>query len=294
MQSIEQKIDVPGGFLFPSQRLSGYVYVLTGSWQDDFKKHIDGSRVIGIRLSKSMGWEAENLDFLSQLAGLRTIEIFNWDVKDISILEQHQQIESISLECAFKKFDFSKLTNLRYSYVRWRPGAETLFHCTGIEYLQIDNYPFEDFTPLRELKNINNLNLLSRKLVNCTGIESLSNLEKLTLSYCTSFGDIMAIGKSNNLREINFTSCKKVNDVTDIGKLHKLTKLLMENCVSVSSVKPLLGCTALQELYLIGMSIDDGDLSPLLEIKNLQEVAIAKKRHHSHTSQEINDLLSMR
>jgi hypothetical protein len=47
-------------------------------------------------------------------------------------------------------------------------------------------------------------------------------------------------------------------------------------------------CSSLEEFYLVGTTVADGNLEPLLRIPSLREVAIARSRFHSHTAEEIN------
>ena len=64
---MKDREEVPGGFIVHSDKLDGYVYVLKGSWHSKYRTLIDGKKIIGLRLSRSMGWVNESLSFLENL-----------------------------------------------------------------------------------------------------------------------------------------------------------------------------------------------------------------------------------
>ena len=95
-----------------------------------------------------------------------------------------------------------------------------------------------------------------------------------------------------SLEIVELVSCPRIGDISSFGALSGLRKLLVEDCGSVPTIKPLESCDSLEELYLIGTPVNDGDLSPMLRMKRLRKVAFPKNKAHSHTMPEINDLLA--
>jgi Leucine-rich repeat (LRR) protein len=245
-----------------------------------------------LRLSRSMGWAPTELSFLQGLTFLRGVDLFHWDVKDISVLKKLPHLEAVRLECQFKAFDFSIFSQVRLLSVRWRPGCESLFACSSLELLFVNGYAEQSLQPLQRLSRLRRLFLKSRKLESLAGIEQLPQLQQLELVDCTVLSDIQALSAGQELRRVEFTACRKVGTLEPLRGLPHLERLLLENCGTIASVRPLGHCDRLAELYLIGTTVEDGDLRPLLELKSLRKVAIADSAKHSHTTEQLRAVLS--
>lgn len=266
--------------------------MLTGDWKDRYRRIFEDGQAIGIRLSFGVGWRGDDVEFLKSLPGLRSVEIYNWRITDLSPLCLHDELEHIGLECRFGKFDFAQFQNLSHCGVKWRLSARTLLDCEKLVHLNVSGYPYEDLSSLHRQSNLQRLHIQSRKLTSLCGVDDLPHLQELTFAYCPFLTDISSLQHAKEIRRLEFLSCKGIEDIKVAGALDHLEILSIENGDQVLSVKPLSGCSALRELYLIGTGVVDGDLSPLLEIDNLEKVAVADRRHHSHTSGEINNLLT--
>jgi len=263
---------VKGGFVIDSERLSGKVFVLTEAWEDKYNRIFNQKDVIGIRLSKSAGWKGGGLAFLGDLPPLKSVEVYDWETKDISPLYKHEQIEHIGLECQFGKFDFTQFPKLTHLGITWRPSAKTLFDCTNLRYLNVSRFPYEDLKELSKLSNLERLVLQSRKIISLNGLNCLLNLQELDLAFCTSLKDICALEAAEKLEVLEFTSCKKIVEIDPMHHLSQLKRLLMENCGIIRSVKPLSSCLKLKEAYFINTRIEDGDSSVFLDLPDIRKV----------------------
>ena len=281
------KTPVEGGFFTPSYKIDTNIFVLDQPWKDSFQKYFEDGTVRGIRVAHRPNSYGIHLDYLSTLPLLRSIEVYNNNAKDLEPMYYHKQLEQVGLYCPFKKLDFSRFPKLTHADITWRKGAETILNCRNLEYFNTDKYPYEDISPLHNLQKLKTLMIQSRKLTRLEGIEKLQNLGKVGFSYCSLLSDLREIKKCKNLTTIVMLSCKKANDISPFGSLTQLTVLDMENCDHVVSVKHLVNNSNLEKLLLVNMSVQDGDLTPLLSLNNLKVLAVARKRHHSHTSSEI-------
>lgn len=293
MTSERQQFD--GYYLAPDKQTGGRVMVLQGPWRNQYRSVIRGD-VLSLRLSHSAGWQAEPLGFLEELPNLRSIEIYNFDVKDVSPIWVLKNLECIGLECFFNKCgDFSEFSRLTYFFGRWRPSAKTIFSVRTLLHLNVTGYPYEDLQALQNLQELKVLMLTSRKLTALNGIEKFSALEKLDLHGCTQLKSLDGIeNASNALSFLWIDTCKRITDVNAIG-LHGLVRVLrVTNCRSISSLCPLSNCTHLEELTFVETKIEDGDMSILLEIPRLRVTHFGNRRHYSHTHSEIQQALNKR
>lgn len=262
------------------EHLPGSVLVLKGPWRPELAEQMRHHGAQFIRLSQSMGWKPEELSFLQAVPDLRGVEVYHPDVKDLSVLyEVAPKLELVGLNGPFK-LDFARFPQLKMASVSWRPGCDTLLGCETLRFLFIEGALLEDFRPLAMLDKLERLFVRGRKLRSLEGADRLVSLRHLTFAYCASLEDISAISALSTLEVFEADCCTKVNDLSPFSSTRRLRKLLLEECGRVASVKPLERLEALEELYLIGTHISDGDLSPL-RIRSLKRVAIAQHRGHS-------------
>lgn len=281
--------------LVPSEHLNGDVMVLKGPWQPENGKFFEEGKAIGIRLSASMGWKAEDLVFLIDIPNLKSVEIFHQQVKDISVLSSLRDLQHIGLETPFKRFDFSGFESLSVALVKWRPGCETLFTIPTLKYLNIDEFPYEDLEALKVLTQLSRLSLKSKKLESLQGIEHLTALTTLELFKCAALENTCSLASAPQLNVIQFHTCKKLENIDFISVCKNLKILHVENESGgkLDSVQFLRNCQELEKLFLIGIYVKDGDLSPILELKKLRALATANYKHHKPSREELKSKLSI-
>ena len=101
------------------------------------------------------------------------------------------------------ELDFiEELPNLR--------GLEGIFDVEGLQFLNIQNYPYEDLTPLSKMSGLRSLSLTSRKLKSLAGIEGCCNLEHLDLYDCGILEGDSELEVLPALRSIEIESCGQV------------------------------------------------------------------------------------
>jgi hypothetical protein len=175
----------------------------------------------------------------------------------------------------------------------WRPKAKTVFDCSGLKLLNVVNYPAEDLQNLKNMIDLRRLQITSRKLVSLAGIESLQSLRILDLAECAKLESLTGIEKCQELQVVELENCKKVNDVSSLGELASLRDVVLTDCGKVKSLQPLAKCRLLESLTFVGdTNVEDGELTPLLEIPELKRMWFADKRHYSHKRDQVEAMLS--
>jgi hypothetical protein len=286
-----ERIPVPGGYLvWHDIEPVGLRFVLQTAWDDGFESALRSRDVVGMVLNAGLGWPGGSVDFLARFPGLKMLSLDRWAHKDIAALASLPQLERLNLVCQFGKFDFGSLPRLRFASVRWRPGAEDLLAQAGLEELIVDAYPHTSLAPMAALVNLRHLGLSSRQLVSLEGLRNLAGLRSLDLFDCPALVDLAALEAAESLESLQFNTCRGVRSLDAMA----LKRLKLEQRGTVGSVRPLAGLRNLQELFLIGVTVEDGDLSPLLSLPALRKVAFAKSRGHSHTVEQINAALASR
>lgn len=236
-----------------------------------------------------MGWRNEPLTFLEELPGLTGLEIYDWDVRDVTPLEALSCLQTLGLQCQFTSApDFLSFSHLRNVFVTWRPKAEALLEHKSLIRLNVENYPGDDLTLLAQLSRLKELQLTSRKLSSLQGIDHLTSLTHLDLYACPKLNSIEQLKACHRLETLEIESCKQIETLNGIEALSELKTLHLINCGKLPSLGPLAGLRELERFHFHdGTTIVDGDMSVLLELPNLVAVSFADKRSYTPRRDEV-------
>ncbi len=272
----------------------GRCLVLAAPWSDSFKSIIDKENISVLRLSQSAGWNGNDISFINYLPSLSGVEIYSWCVKDITPLESISNLEYLGLQCEFTKApDFSKLKKLKVLKIFWRPKAKTIFSCDELNLLNILNYPSENLKELNRMSLLRHLQLTSKKIKSLSGIEELSSLSILDLADCPKLEDLSGIDKCQQIEIVEIENCKRVYDIAILSELQNLKEIVLTDCGAVKSLRPLAHSPSLESITFIGdTTIEDGELTSLLDIPTLKKMWFSNKRHYSHTREQVMEVLS--
>lgn len=283
-------------FIDDAENNMGRCLVLKSQWSDDFIEIIRKESISVLRLSDSMGWRAENISFLEKLQdlGLRGVEVYALDVKDLTPLRFIHRLEYLGLQCEFTRApDFSDFSQLKILKLLWRPIANTIFKCGALQHLNIVNYPDVDLLKLQAMTELKRLQLKSRNIQSLAGVECLKNLEFLDLAYCTKLETLAGVEKCLELQMVELDNCKKIKDVAVLGELPGLKHFVLANCKNIRSLQPLSKCSFLESLIFVGdTNVEDGELGPLLEMPRLKNMRFMDRRHYTHKMQDVLSMLS--
>lgn len=189
----------------------GKVLWLKQAWEPRFLDILKKNGISAIRFSALGTIKNLDLSVLAELEFLKGLEIYDWDVTDVRILESLPNLEVIGLQIKrTKSIDFTRLPNLRVAKLTWSKGLEGVFSSRHLEYLNVQNFPFEDLHPLSALQSLRRLSLTSRKLKSLSGIADLRLLEDLDLYDCRALEDDDGLSSLQNLRRLEIEACNKL------------------------------------------------------------------------------------
>ncbi len=294
MSTERQQFD--GYYLTPNDLGTGSIIVLEGAWKKKYEEVINKNNVVGLRLSASNGWHDTSINFIHNLSTIHELEIYNWDIVDVSAIELLPQLLKISLECNYRKsIDFTKFTQLQYCYLRWKPKSDSIFSATSLKALNIINYPHVDLQPLRALSHLAELKLTSNKLRSLVGTSNLEALHSIDLYRCTKLESLEDIQSADQLTTLEIESCKKLEDLKPLSSLTNLNKVTLNNCGKLLSLKPLKSCSELSELFFIeDTNIDDGDTGIFEDLPALKTMWFANRRHYTHKRETVQEIIDAR
>lgn len=267
----------------------GVRMVLEDGWHDHFGEVIRREKVTWLMLSWYAGWTDTDLSFLSLFPGMRAVEVYSWDVTDLTPLYALQGLEYLGFQVGLKKaFDLGKFPHLKRLFATCGPRVSNIAACTQLNYLNAVNYPAVDLTPISGCCGLNQLRLESRKLHSLHGINNLKALKWFSLFDCRCLESLGGIDTLDQLQTIKVRTCRKIARFPDLSRLGKLKELCIEDCGELESIQCLRGCNSLERVLIIGdTTIKDGDLSVLKTLPNLKEVRVRKRRHYNLSNQDI-------
>ena len=113
------------------------------------------------------------------------------------------------------------------------------------------------------------------------------------MAECPKLETLTGIEKCQELQVVELENCKRVSDVSSLGELANLRDVVLMDCGKVKSLQPLAKCRSLESVTFAGdTNVEDGELTPLLDIPELKRMWFVDKRHYSHKRDQVEAILS--
>ena len=256
---------------------------------DRLRECIDYCRrehIVSVAVSPYHGYLLDDVDFLSGCPHVRAVYLQR-ELLDYCGLYSLPNLQWLS--AIFRhSIDFSKLPSIQVISTDWNPSThKALISSCSLAKLWLRGYKPQssDLSEIRALGKLVDLHLLLSPIKSVSGIESLSRLKKLGLSYCPRLRDITSLLLlENSLQELEIDHCKQIQNLDQIRALKNLRKAILADSGVLPSLKFIEKMPRLEFLSFVGMNVLDGDMTPCLKLKY---AGFLPKRHYSHTSQEI-------
>lgn len=209
------------------------------------------------------------------------------EIEFITVPEDAEHLENIyklrklkGLEIAANKLkllELSGFSNLEYLIVHdYSNGCNLSLNCNKLKHLFIIHSNITDLNSISINCNLESLHLeFCYNLKTLDGIRLFGQLKRVILDYCLKLKNISDLKFfANSLKCLRITDCNKINELSDtlsellaIESIHLSTS--QTNCVnklpSVCFVDKLVRLKS----FLTDYQIEDGDLKPLLKIKEV-------------------------
>jgi len=150
---------------------------------------------------------------------------YSWDF-DYSAINELNNIEELLIYTTDKReINFASFPNLKRTAIFWRPKADSLFECTGLERLFLGKYSYPDLSRLSKLTNLRYLRINTGSVQHLKGIENLKNLETLMLMQVTKLEDLAGIESLTKLNKLQIDNCKNIKNIDLVKKLDTIKSL---------------------------------------------------------------------
>lgn len=191
-----------------------------------------------------------NINPLSELSDLRSLNCSNTKVSDISPIRNHNKIKDLNIS----NTEVTDISNLKYANVVQNFEADNISindisivtFFKDLTNLSLSNTNVSDISPITRCKNLSSLNLSHTEIDSLVALKDLEKLHYLDVSN-NRISDLKPLRGLVNLNFLNIDS----TDVSDLSPLVGLSKLNEINCAStkVASLDPLKDMVYLNKVY---------------------------------------------
>jgi len=263
--------------------------VLTSAWSTGMLNDLLANDVLELELNYAKGWRGTDLTFLRRLPQLQAFAIIDhFQMPLVEPIHSLHELRKLNVQtyCG-TPIRFAEFPQLQDCALEWRRQCKSLFSCLTLKKLFVNCYKKNDVDAFSSLVNLESLSLLSAPVHNLRGLIPLKHLRYLRLANLRKLTSLAGIEGLVALEELNIDTCRTIGSIDEIGSLTRLRKFHFGNCGEIESLKPLEKLTSLEWVTFVeSTNILDGDLSPLMQPKNLSRVSFQNRRHYSHRRED--------
>ncbi|HRP69372.1 MAG TPA: hypothetical protein PLY93_07565 [Turneriella sp.] len=240
----------------------------------------------GISISPHLGYKKRDLNFLKDYPDIKGIILGYADEIDLTHISCAKELEFITVTGNKQPMDYGQFPKLKELRLEWHKKINLPKVATQLKLLDLSAYKPSDksLKSLPAAPNLERLELVQGNTISLDGIEKYSRLLSAEFHYVRNLNDINAITAVRGLTSLKFHNCKNITDYSVLCKLQELELLYIHNAGTIPSIKFVTQMKSLKTFRFIETAINDGDLTPLLRLKN---IAFQNKKYYSHTQQEI-------
>src|SRR5438552_2232857 len=176
---------------------------LTSCWAEGMVSYLIAEGVVELELNQAKGWRGRDLRFLSQLSQLRSFEIFDFSIKDISPIHFLHNLGRLGITTYCQtEIDFDAFPKLECCGLEWRRKAASLFSCTTLKKLFVNRYNGKDVADFGSLVNLESLAILNTPVENLHGFRALKKLRSLRVANLKRLESLAGIEGLEALEEL--------------------------------------------------------------------------------------------
>jgi hypothetical protein len=190
---------------------------------------------------------------------LHTLNLWNIDVTDLSMLSSCQYLHTLILDHATQVSDVSALASCKslqtLSLVETQVSdVSALASCKSLRTLNLSQTQVNDVSALASCQSLYALDLSNTKVIDITPLASCKSLHELDL-YNTQVSDVSELASCKSLHELDLHRTQ-VSDVSTLASCQSLHMLTLFD-TQVSDVSALASCQSLHQLDLRGSKVVD-------------------------------------
>ncbi|MCA8984726.1 MAG: hypothetical protein R3C12_17145 [Planctomycetaceae bacterium] len=253
----------------------------------EFPHSFSGLRVSGIA----------DLSFLADFPNLRYLEVVDQKKINTRYLDGLSNLRGLKLETPGAGLDFSCFPELEVFVGDWHADNANVRGCSELRQLRAWHFKPKS----RDLRDVANptrlewLALTQTDVVSLDGLENCEDLRYFEIAYAPQLKSLDAFARGVlEVREVSLGHAKKIESYAPLAAPSHLRRLKLSDCAPMPDLKWTNGMSRLDIFSFVNTNVEDGDLSPLLQLPGLRYVGTMDKKHYNYKFDAINKLLAQR
>lgn len=280
-------------------------------------KYCEEHHVDWVAINHFRGYRGVDIEFLRDFPPIKNLALVfpsslrKWDIEPIYC---HPQLNGLGLSdsIAVRLDHFPQLSEFNGESHRELP----LHLCDNLKVLRLRgyspksrNFRIEDFPT-----GLTFLSLGQAKVNSLEGIEGLSALEELSLLYLRGLDSIQPLSALSELRLLKLINLPKLESMSPLTRLRYLRVLELDCCSRLREYEVLSEIASLRDLKIskcapipslsfldkmppleffsfVDTNVEDGNMTPLFR---QTAVGFLRKRHYSHTPEQVDAMIASR
>lgn len=276
----------------------GDCFICRAEWNESMSQEFEASGATSLRLSSGAGWKGGDLEFVRtdrRLHELLAVEVFSYEVRDLSPLESIKTLQHVGLQCGPKaRINVGRLRDLRYLLTTKPDTVVGLELMHDLELLQFSMFVLQPASYWQTFHSLRQLELRSTVDQNLDGLEVARSIQKVLLWNSPRMADLSSLSHLPQLHTVALDGLTRLGTVDHLARIVHLRDLRLDNCGTIESLQPLLRCEKLEFLSFIGnTTIADRKIRTLAQIAGLRGVRMAERRGYDCSRRELEELLAM-
>ena len=239
--------------------------------------YINQNQIRSITINPTF-FKVKTLDFFKYIPNIEALYLLQDDL-NIPCIEFLENLKILRMNNGKGILDLSKFKNLGILGFTHGKNIMNVSLCKKLFWIWIDKYKKDDLYELRDLLELQYLNLYQSSIVSLTGIENLRELRFIRLDNMPKLESLRGLTQNLTcLQSLDIYGAKRLIDYSDITTLKSLTNLDLRKTGDIQSINFVKDFINLKKITL-GLKVLDGNMSIL---KGIQSVGFINYPHYNH------------
>ena len=228
---------------------------------------------------------------------LRYLELVDQNGFNTRPLESLSNLRGLRIDSPGAGIDFSWFPKLEVFIGDWHVDNCNLGYSRELRKLRIWQFKprSPDLTEFMNIPRLETLEITKTSISSLAGVERMEDLRYLEIAYAPKLLALDSLSFENcGIRELELEHVRNVASYLPVASIKHLRRLKLTWCAAMPNLAWTRGMNRLDFFSFVETNVEDGDLSPLMQLPALQYVGTMDKKHYNHRADKINEILKQR
>jgi protein phosphatase 1 regulatory subunit 7 len=257
-----------------------------------FQKQGEFGAFSGLRVSG-----IADLSFLADYPRLLYLEVLDQKRVNTRYLDGLSNLRGLRLTTPGAGVDFSCFPELEVFVGDWHVDNSNVHRCEELRQLRAWQFKPKslDLCDIANTTRLEWLELIQTNITSLTGLETLEDLRYFKLAYAPQLESLDILQSAQiGVRELHLHNLRNLSSYVPIASLSSLRRLWLSSCATMPNLHWTKGLDRLDFFAFVETNVENGDLSPLLQLPKLRYAGTSDKRHYNYKSEALNQILTER